>query len=93
MSPMQNEIVSLSTALSSSESQSNSDKENKSKRMKMLLSVRKKQLDIESSKIEEIKKLQNTVMHNNTLQEENNNILKERNALLKDILSEMKCNK
>jgi len=37
--------------------------------MKMLSSIRKKQLDIESSKIEEIKKLQNAVVHSNTLQQ------------------------
>lgn len=79
MSPMQNEIISASTALSSSESQSPScsDKENKRSRMKMLSSLRRKQLDIESSRIQEIIKLQDAIMHSNILQEENNNILKE----------------
>ncbi|CAL1678838.1 unnamed protein product [Lasius platythorax] len=93
MSPMQNQMVS--TALSTSESQSPlcSNKENKRSRMKMLSSLRKKQLDIESGRIQEIKKLQDTIMHSNTLQEENNNILKERNALLKDILLEMRHTK
>lgn len=49
----------------------------------MLSSLRKKQLDIESSRIQEIKKLQDAIMHSNNLQVENNTILKERNALLR----------
>lgn len=91
MSPMQNQI---STTLSSSESQSpSSEKENKRNRMKMLSAARNKQLDIENNKIQEIKKLQDAIMHSNNLQEENNTILKERNALLKDLLFEMRHNK
>ncbi|XP_011859381.1 PREDICTED: uncharacterized protein LOC105556880 [Vollenhovia emeryi] len=93
MSLMQDQMIS--TAVSSSESISSpcSDKENKRSRMKMLSSLRKKQLDIESNRIQEIKKLQDAIMHSNTIQEENNNILKERNALLKDILLEMRHKK
>lgn len=84
-------ILSISSALSSeSQSPSDSNKENKKSRMKMLSSLRKKQLDIENSRIEEIKKLQDALVHSNTLQEDNNNILKERNTLLRDILLEMR---
>lgn len=95
ISSMQNEMTFASTTLSSSESQSTScsDKENKKSRMKMLSSFRRKQLDIGSSRIQEIKKLQDAIIHSNTLQEENNNILKERNALLKDILLQMRQSK
>lgn len=92
MSPMQNQMVSTALSTSESQSPSCSNKENKRSRMKMLSFLRKKQLDIESSRIQEIKKLQDTIMHSNSLQEENN-ILKERNALLKDILLEMRHTK
>lgn len=85
MSPIQ----SVSSA-SESQSPSDSNKENKKSRMKMLSSLRNKQLDIENSRIEEIKKLQDALVHSNTLQEDNNNILKERNSLLRDILLEMR---
>jgi len=88
MSSIQNEMISA--ASSDSQSSSSSNKENKRSRMKMLSFLRQQQLNIESSRIQEIKILQEAITRSNTLQEENNNILKERNALLKDILLEMK---
>ena len=61
--------------------------------MKMLSLMRKKQLDAQNSKIEEIKRLKEAMDNSNKLQKESNSILKERNDLLKDILLEMKQKK
>lgn len=94
INPTQSKISSAVIGLSSSESQSPStDKENKRSRMKTLSLMRKKQFDVENSRIEEIKRLKEAMDNSNTLQKESNSILKERNDLLKDILLEMKRKK